>query len=213
MVMVAMPSPLPRPAANVTTRVLLDLEIAPDGHVVNATVLESSGDVTFDEKVRKFYSRFRLVPALDEHGTPITSIYRFNYKYSVDQDGKTEAPVFPTGSVSSPPPDTFSTGGIGKAKVFDEVDRITRMRCKDFLWEYDLMKEIARSKPLYNERMLRTSLAMFIVHEKVTGEEINALNIVFSEGVRATVNECRKHPDAKYFMEALAPALDSKLRH
>jgi hypothetical protein len=60
--------------------------------------------------------------------------------------------------------------------------------------------------------MLRTSLAMFIVHKSVKGDEINIINMAFSESVREAVDECRKQPDAKYFLGSLAPALERRLK-
>ncbi len=210
MVLVAMPTPVPKPALNVTQRVPLSMEISADGRVTSVAILESSGDAKFDEKVKKYYSRFRFVPALNDDGTPTPGVFRFAYKYDVDD--KTDLPHTPTRAPENPNSAMVGRPGIGQAKVFDEVDRISRMRCKDFLWEYDLMKGIAGAKPIYDERMLRTSLAMFIVHKSVKGDEINIINMAFSESVRDAVNECRKQPDAKYFLDSLAPALERRLK-
>jgi TonB family protein len=210
MVVAAMPMPIPKPTTDVSTRVPLNLEVAADGRVTKVTLLDSSGDAQFDEKVRKYYSKFRFIPALDENGTPTPDVFEFVYRYSINE--KDDPPLPPTRAPPDPNSATVSKSGVSTAKVFDEVDRIKRMRCKDFLWEYDLMKSIAGAKPLYNEHMLRTSLAMFIVHKSVKSDELNALSIVFSESVRDAVNQCRKQPDAKYFLDALAPALENRLR-
>jgi TonB family protein len=210
MVLASMPTPVPRPAMNVTLRVPLNMAISADGRVTNVEILESSGDAKFDEKVKKYYSRFRFVPALDDNGTPTPSVFRFAYKYTVD--GEHDPPHTPTRAPENPNSALVGRPAIGQSKVFDEVDRISRMRCKDFLWEYDLMKDIAGAKPVYDERILRTSLAMFIVHKSVKGDELNTINIAFSESVREAVNQCRKQPDAKYFLDVLAPALQTKLK-
>ena len=126
-------------------------------------------------------------------------------------DGETEIPVPPARTADNSRGEMISTGGLHQAKVFDEVDRISRMRCQDFLWEYDLMKEIAGAKPVYDERMLKTSLGMFIVHKSVKDDELNRITMDFSQGVREAVNECRKRPGAKYFLEVLSPILESRL--
>ena len=69
----------------------------------------------------------------------------------------------------------------------------------------------AQTGPLmYNEQMLRTSLAMFIVHNSVKSGELNTINMAFSESVRDTANQCRKQPDARYFLDALVPALERR---
>jgi TonB family protein len=100
MVLVAMPTPVPKPALNVTQRVPLSMEISADGRVTSVEVLESSGDAKFDEKVKKYYSRFRFVPALTDDGTPTPGIFRFAYKYNVD--GKADLPHTPTRAPENP---------------------------------------------------------------------------------------------------------------
>jgi TonB family protein len=208
MVMAAMPTPIPKPTTDVSMRVPLNLEVAADGRVSKVTLLGSSGNAQFDEKVRKYYSRFRFIPALDDNGTPQPGVFEFAYKYSINE--KDDPPLPPMRAPADPNSATVSTSGVSTPKVFDEVDRIKRMRCKDFLWEYDLMKDIAGAKPVYNEQMLRTSLAMFIVHKSVKSGELNTINMAFSESVRDTANQCRKQPDARYFLDALVPALESR---
>jgi TonB family protein len=207
-VFVAMPTPLPKPAKNESLRVPVNLDIGADGRATKVELLGTSGNDKFDEKVRNYYARFRFIPALDDNGAPIPSTYKFIYKYQINEQDPPPAP--PT----LPPPASATVGepGVSNARVFDEVDRVTRMHCKDFLWEYDLMKEIAGARPLYNERMLRTSLAMFIVQMNVKGDELGTLNNAFSSGVREAVDECRKRPDAKYFLDVLSPALKTRLR-
>ena len=130
MVLASMPTPVPKPALNVTLRVPLNMEISADGRVTNVEILESSGDAKFDEKVKKYYSRFRFVPALDDNGTPTPSVFRFAYKYTVD--GKDDPPHTPTRAPENPNSALVGRPAIGQAKVFDEVDRISRMRCNPY---------------------------------------------------------------------------------
>jgi TonB family protein len=206
LVAVAMPMPTPSPNDVGTLRIVLDFEVAPDGRVTAVKELNSSGDPKFDEKVRKYGMKFRLIPALSEDGTPVAGVYKFILK-STEMLHADPAAL----AEGQPSPTTVSLPAAGNARTFDEVGRINRMRCKDFLWEYDLMKEIAGSRPIYNERMFRTTLAMFIVQEHVAGNELNALNMAFSGAVRDSVDQCRHRPDDKYFQDVLTPTLKKKL--
>jgi TonB family protein len=207
MVYVAMPMPTPSSNRDDLQPVSLELAVGNDGRVMDVRLLNSSGDPQFDQKLRKYYLKFRLIPALAENGTPIDSAYRFVYRKNPDLP-----PPSPT-SAANPAvaPTTVTASAQPKEKVFDEVARINRMHCKDFLWEYDLMKEIAGSKPVYDERLLRTVQAMYVVQEKAAGDALVDLKMMFSRGVRAALDECRKLPDEKFFQGVFVPTFKAKL--
>jgi TonB family protein len=207
MVYVAMPTPLPSSKNVDVQAVSLELSVGSDGVVQTVSALNSSGDPRFDEKLRKYYSKVRMIPALTEQGVPIESRYRFVFR----QAGAT--PLSQASYVPGGTPTQVSASAPSKDRLFDEVGRINRMRCKDFLWEYDLMKDIAGAKAVYDERILRTAQAMFVVQDKVAGDALQELRIRFSESVRAAVDDCRKRPDEKFFEGVLTPVLREKLAH
>jgi TonB family protein len=200
----AMPQPTPWSNNEDLQPISVELAVGNDGRVMDVKLLSSSGDPQFDQRVRKYYLKFRMIPALAENGMSIESVYHFVFRTKPDP-----SPLPTTNPAVAPI--TVTASAQPNEKLFDEVARINRMHCKDFLWEFDLMKDIAGSKPLYDERLLRTVQAMYVVQEKVAGDAIVDFKMMFSRGVRASVDECRKRPDEKFFQGVFVPTLKAKL--
>jgi TonB family protein len=210
MVLAAMPYPLPVSKID-GARVVLDLSVDERGKVTEVDEVAPSDDADFNERVRKYYSKVRFVPALADDGTPVAGKYKFVFK-STNGD-KPDPGSSPPRLPDQPSSTTGTASGVTGMKVFDEVGRINRMHCKDFAWEYDLLKDIAGAKPVYDERMLKTVRAMYIVQQKVTAGQLSALNSQFSRVVRETLEDCRRRPDEPYFQSVFVPAMKTRLGH
>jgi hypothetical protein len=209
MVLVAMPYPLPMSKTS-DAKLVLELSIDSHGKVTKVDEVTPSTDADFNERVRKYYSKVRFVPALADDGTPIDSKFRFVFKSTLDEKPENaHLPPMP----GHPPDSTGTLSGVANTKVFDEVERINRMRCKDFAWEYDLLKDIAGAKPVYDERMLKTVRAMYMVQEKVSGEQLGTLASQFPRAVRDATDECRKRSDDKFFQAVFVPAMKARMPH
>jgi len=192
-------------------RVVLELSIDEHGKVTAVNEVAPSDDADFNERVRKYYLKIRFVPALADDGTPVAGTYKFVFKST---NGDKPDPGAPAPRLPDQPSSTSGTAsGIADTKVFDEVGRINRMHCKDFAWEYDLLKDIAGAKPVYDERMLKTVRAMYMVQQKVTAEQLSALNAQFSRVIRDTLDECRRRPEEPYFQSVFVPAMKTRLAH
>jgi TonB family protein len=210
MVLVALPYPLPVSKID-GARVVLELSVDERGKVTEVDEVAPSDDADFNERVRKYYSKVRFVPALTDDGTPVASTFKFIFK-STNGDkpnAGTPAPRLP----DQPANTTGTASGVANTKVFDEVERINRMHCKDFAWEYDLLKDIAGARPVYDERMLKTVRVMYMVQQKITAEQLSALNSQFSRAIRDTLDECRRSPDETYFQSVFVPAMKTRLAH
>src|SRR5690349_22824022 len=72
---------------------------------------------------------------------------------------------------------------------------IQRMHCRDFLWEYDLMRDIAGARPIYDELLFRTAQAMYIVSEKIAGDAIRTLQMKFSGRSEEHTSELQSRRD------------------
>lgn len=200
-----MPSPTPLPREAGELKVPLQMQVGPDGHVTEIKALGSSGDEAFDQKLLKYGKKFRFIPALSEDGTPIASTFAFVYK-ATSMQGSPRA--MSTGEF---PGSTATRAAPSRNDLYDEVGRVTRMRCKDFLWEYDLLKDIAGSRPVNDELMLRTTQAMYLVHSKTSGDAVKDVGLKFSRALREAVSQCRKIPEEKFFIGVFAPAFDNIL--
>jgi hypothetical protein len=96
------------------------------------------------------------------------------------------------------------------AVVYDEAARILRMTCKDFLWEYDLMKEIAGGRLINHEQLLMTSLAMYGSKHDLPGESWPKLSQLGASAIRTSVKKCRTKPTEMFWSGVFEAALASR---
>lgn len=206
MVLAAIPSAIPTPTADGTRSTQVELAIDATGRVTDVTIQSSSGDPKYDDRVSKYYRRLRFIPAIDTNGSPVASTMttRMNSMRATTPGPSAPPPPSPSGS-QVPDPQAAAD------HTADQVRRIGRMRCKDFLWEYDLMKDIAGSRSLDNEELFRELQAMYIVQENVPGDALPQLRRQFDGAVRTSVEECRKRGEAQFYQEVFAPVLKAKL--
>lgn len=176
---------------------IVELSVGVDTRVADVKVVESSGDAQLDQTVASYYKKWRFIPAVDEHGTPVAGTIRMQFKIMGDQRRPpASAPAAPS-----------------ESKVNDEVARISRMRCQDFLWEYDLMKEIAGRHSINREQLFDVSVAMFIARHQVTDSELVTIGKIREAAIRESVEKCRTAPTEKFWSDAFEPALASRLGH
>lgn len=214
-----MPEDRPKPSRPREARgVVVELDVGADGRVTGTRVLEGSADAKFDDDVRKYYSRVRLMPALDAQGIAVPGTLPLGFKVSFNRTRsggtvRNASTARPDAPEEADAPVARPAGGKPHP-VYDEAGRIRRMKCQDFLWEYDFMKEIVGSGKLepMHEQMLRTSFAMFITREKSSDDDLALLQRKFSAAVNETVTQCRQSPEAGYFTEVFVPALKSQLK-
>jgi hypothetical protein len=210
-VVAAVPNPgsLQKSSDEQPDKIMVRISVGPDGRATAVDLDPPSGDPKFDERIRKLYLQLRVIPALTDAGVPIASkvaasleLHRRGLMSSMNDPWSAQAAAG----------NQVDSAGISQAQLPDEVARIVRMRCKDFLWEYDLMREIAGRRPLYDERLFKALLAMTLVYVKATGEQVNQVVKNFPEGVRVGTEQCRASPDIAFFQESFAPAIRAALR-
>ena len=186
------------------------LTVATDGHVSQVELADTSGNPKFDRAVQLHLLRVHYIPALTAEGVPFESIVQFNYK----DVNEARTPRVVEGKVIPEQTEATASAPAPAARndaLFDEVGRIKRMRCQDFLWEYDIIKEASRGRPFYDEFSLRAIRAMYMVYRKGGGDHLNKLNAAFPSAVRAAADECRDQPEKMFFRDVMAPALDARL--
>ncbi|HET9472457.1 MAG TPA: TonB family protein [Steroidobacteraceae bacterium] len=165
-----------------------ELAVDADGKVTEVRIAESSGNERFDQIVRKYYSKFRLIPALSEAGQPIAAQTEVRFRVAIDdpQSGRLRGP---------------------EDYVQAEVRRIQRMQCDDFIWEYERMQEIAHGAALDEEYLFQTSFAMVEASQKLTAAETERVAKKSGAVLKETAKHCRKNPAARYFADAYQPAV------
>jgi TonB family protein len=206
-VVAAMPDPGHTNIAVEPSRIIVKMSVDVEGRPTDVQLSSSSGDPKYDERVRRLYLKMRVIPALTGSGEPIASNVQF--ALTVQGLGFAQNPELWSAQTMGY---TVSNPGLNEERLTEEVERIVRMRCKDFLWEYDLMKKIAGKRPLYDERLFRSLLAMTLVQTGASGDQVDRLIRGFPQSVRTSVDQCRESPDIAFFKGAFIPAIEAKLR-
>jgi TonB family protein len=174
---------------------IVKMAVGPDGQVQSAAIEESMGDPEFEQKILDYAKRIRMIPALDEQGTAIVGTSRIKFKTKT---------VYSWNRVTALPV-------IAAAVVYDESGRILRMTCKDFLWEYDLMRELAHDKPIDNEQMLLTAIAMYGSKHQIPNESLWKLTHVAPSSIRISAGKCRATPTELFWGGVLEPTVTARL--
>jgi TonB family protein len=164
-----------------------ELTVDSDGRVTGVQISESSGNDRFDAIVRDYYSKMRLIPALSEAGLPVASTSEVRFRVAIDDPQAARLRG----------PDDF---------VQAEVKRIRRMKCEDFMWEYDRMQEIAHGHDLDQEYLFQTSFAMVEATQKLNPQQVERVVKKSNAVVKDAAKRCRANPDARFFADAYQPA-------
>ena len=165
-----------------------ELTVDANGKVTAVRIAQSSGNDRFDAIVQKYYSTFRLIPAVSATGQPVPAVSEVRFRVAIDdpQSGRLRGP------------EDF---------VQAEVKRIQRMKCSDFIWEYDRMQEIAHGFELDQEYLFQTSFAMVEATQKLNAAETDRVTRKSGAVIKDTAKHCRANPEARYFADAYRPAV------
>jgi hypothetical protein len=208
---VGMPDPGYPEKVTEDRRIVITVPVGPDGRAKDVQLSASSTDADYDDRVRRKLLKLRVIPALDASGTPMDGEIKFAISLKKGKYPRTRY-ADSHYDLQLPTDNSLRNPALTDDQLRGEVSRIVRMRCRDFAWEYDFMKDIAGSKPVENEAMPRAVLAMYLVHGKTTGAEVAKVGAAFPAALRGSAQRCHDAPDAKFFTESFVPAMQARLQ-
>jgi TonB family protein len=192
-------------------RILVTISVGPDGRATAVQLSIPSGDSNYDEHVRRMFLKMRVIPALDPSGTPVEGEVRFTVSLRKGSYPRNHSAGLPFDSTIRTD-NTLHNPALTEDRLRTEISRIVHMRCRDFVWEYDFMKDIAGSRPIETEVMPRALLATYLVHAKTSDAQVAKVGSVFPAVLRASAGRCRDEPDAPFFTDSFAPAMNKRLQ-
>jgi hypothetical protein len=155
--------------------------------------------------VRGFWKDQRFVPSLDAQGRPQEATLRIESTFSTHEIPLRQMPEYQLMSQKW----RFGSSIEGRSPG-DLAARIGRMTCRDFLWEYDFMKQQSPKKSkLEHEELFQVSFAMLIAKRNLPVESRDALLEQWSALIPQTVDSCRQQLDAKYWQDGFVPTFES----
>jgi TonB family protein len=172
------------------------LRVGMDGRVTNVQVTQTNTEGNYGEEAVKLFQSLRFRPAIDDQGRIIEGnvAMKVEFRVSTAQEPK------PAPANSDP------------AATENEKARIKRMRCSDFNWEYQFIREQSGRDDISTEALARLSLAAYAAERAAAGTVVDALvwkNA--AKAIRQTAEFCGENPAVNYYNEALKPVLDGLL--
>jgi hypothetical protein len=186
-------------------KVVVDVNVGADGRTLSTKLVTRSDNGVFDERVRGFWKDQRFVPSLGEDGRPRATTLRIESDYSSRDVPRRETAEYQLLTQNW----RFESSIEGRSPGHMAA-RIERMKCSDFLWEYDFMKRAAPKRAsLEHEELFHVAFAMLIARRNLPNESRDVLIKQWSVLVPQTVDSCRAQPAAMYWNDAFAPTFDS----
>jgi TonB family protein len=184
--------PMPSKAPSVQTfNAEADLIVSKKGRVDFVDIVSSSGDPGFDKEWKKSLEDWRYVPAVDEAGEPAESHSRVSYK----NNALSESPWTPEGTSA--------------ANVLGDTERLARMTCNDFLWEYYIVTNALPRRLALMDPLLKTPLAMYAAEANADQAQQQALRSRYDELVDDAAKQCRDNPDTAFWSGIFKPLLQA----
>jgi TonB family protein len=168
-----------------------ELRIATDGDVDSVTIVTGSGDEAFDKQWKKSMSDWQFVPAVDAAGQPAESQVRVTYKSS--------------GGLS------IQAGDNATRNAVIESERIARMTCRDYSWEYFFVTNALPRRLALLDPLLKTPLVMLAAESPLTEAQSQSLRERYDQLISDAIKQCRDDPEAAFWTAVFKPNLQSAL--
>jgi TonB family protein len=165
------------------------------GRVESAEIIKGSGDPAFDKQWHKVLSDWRYVPAVDAAGEPVEGSTTITYSNA----GISDRPELPGGG-EAPARNTVS-----------EAQRIERLTCKDFLWEYYIVTNAMSRRMALLDPLLKTPLVMFMTEAQLNETQQASLRPRYDGILDDVAKQCRDNAEASFWSAVMKPALQASI--
>jgi hypothetical protein len=168
------------------------VRVGDNGRVTDVQVVENTTETGFEPQLVKVLQSARFRPAIDASGRPVEATI----------DMKVE--LRPSTNISPKPvaarPDPQLTD--------KEKARIRKMRCSDFVWEWQLLREEADDAAA-TEFMPRIAVTMYAALRTEAGEYVDAkIWKASAKALREAADRCEDNPASPFFDGVFRTILD-----
>ena len=179
-------------ARKLAGQMVATVRVGDDGKVREVLVTENTAESAFEPMLIKVLQSARFRPAIDASGKPIeTSI-----EMKVELRPSTGAAPKPVAAKADP-------------QLTDkEKARIRKMKCSDFLWEWELLSDQADDAAA-TEFMPRIAVTMYAAMRTEAGEYVDAkVWKASAKALRETADRCGKDPQAPFWEGVFKTVMD-----
>jgi hypothetical protein len=175
-------------AGQLVATVRVDVE----GKVKDVLVTENTTEPAFEPMLVKVLNSARFRPAIDATGTPTDASIEMKVELRSS-----------TGAEPKPVPAKADPQLTDKEKA-----RIRKMTCKDFIWEWDLIRDVA-GDGVYTEFMPRIAVSAYAQARSEAGDVVDAKVWPASKkGLKTAVENCRDNPAQLFWQDTFKPVMD-----
>jgi len=179
-------------AKKLAGQMVATVRVGDDGKVREVLVTENTAESAFEQSLVKVLQSSRFRPAIDANGKPIEA----NIEMKVELRPSTGAVPKPTAAKADP-------------QLTDkEKARIRKMKCSDFVWEWDLLLDEADDAAA-TEFMPRIAIAMYAAMRTEAGEYVDAkVWKASAKALKETGERCKESPEAPFWEGVFKTVLD-----
>lgn len=172
------------------------VKVGVDGKVKDVLVTENTTESAFEPMLVKVLQSAKFRPAIDAAGAPVEA----STEMKVELRTSTGAEPKPVAAKSDP-------------QLTDrEKARIRKMACKDFIWEWDILRDEA-GDGVYTEYMPRIAISAYAQARSQAGDVVDAKVWPASKkGLKETVDRCRDDPTAPFFEGVFKSVMDEVVK-
>jgi hypothetical protein len=172
--------------------VVATVRVGEDGRVREVLITENTAESSFEPMLVKVLQSARFRPAIDAAGELV--------------EGSAEVKIeLRPSTAESPKPIAARADSERNEK---ERERIRRMTCADFTWEWDIIKDAAESAAA-TEFMPRIATSMYAAARTQAGDYVDAkVWKASSKALRETVDRCRDNPGALFWQDTFRAVMD-----
>lgn len=164
-------------------QLIATVRVGVDGKVQDVLVTENTTEAAFEPMLVKVLQSASFRPAIDAAGTPVDSSIEMKVELRTS-----------TGTEPKPVPAKPDPQATEK-----EQARIRKMTCKDFVWEWDVLRDAAGDS-VYTEFMPRIAIITYAQARSAAGDVVDAKVWPASKKVlKESVDQCRDNPQVPFF--------------
>ncbi len=168
------------------------VRVGEDGQVREVLITEVTAEPGIEPQLVKVLQSARFRPAIDASGRPVEASIEMKVELR-SSTGTAPKPV-----AAKPDPQLNDM----------EKARIMKMRCSDFIWEWDLIRAEA-GDGIATEFMPRIATMMYATLRSQAGEYVDVKVWKASpRGLRQAVDQCRENPGAPFWEGIFKSVMD-----
>lgn len=173
-------------------QMVANVRVGEDGRVREVEITENTAEAGFETQLTRVFQSARFRPAIDASGTPVEA----SVAMKIELRASTGAEPKPVAAKADP------------QLTDNEKARIKKMRCSDFVWEWDLIREEADDAAA-TEFMPRIATTLYAAARTEAGDYVDTkIWKAAPKGFKESAERCRETPQAPFWEGVFKTVMD-----